>query len=148
MYTSVLVVVDRQEGSDGLLHAALALTDPERGWVTLMATSTVRPIWSHSMAPFTVPMPTKDELARQAESLLDHLARRTERRARLATVVHEENLASAIVARVAAASHDLVVVAADSLRQPCWPLTSRGTAALLRRTDVPLLIIPHTPKRS
>lgn len=148
MFTRVLVVLTQREGSGALLNTALALTDPDRGWVTLMATPNEPPAWPHAVSLFALPMPTREELHREAESLLAHVAASAEGQRRLATVVRDEELAAAIVARVADASHDLVVVAADALRQRYWPLTSRGTARLLRKTDVPLLIVPCAQSRS
>lgn len=142
MFESILVVLDSVASSGVVLDRALAVVDPQRGRLSLMAV-TSRPYALCIPTLLMPPLPTTAELEREAEVLLECGASLVGDRAPLATLIRDDRLVDAIVHRVTAADHDAVVIGAWSLRGLQWPITSRRTASVVRRANVPFLLVPR-----
>ena len=138
MYRSILVAVD---GSDAAAHAlaeAVDLAQAEGARLTLI--SVAAPSRWRLASPYVVPFPDDDELERQAQLVLDRAEALVPEGVPVSTVVRRGAVAQAILGRVEAAEHDLVVMGSRGLGPAGSLLLGSVSRAVLAHSPVPVLV--------
>lgn len=139
MFRSILVAIDGSPAAAAALGQAIDLARDEGARLTLIA---VAPAHRWLLpSPYIAPVPTEEELERQAQQIVDDAERLVPDEVPVSTIVRRGPVLDAILARVECAEHDLVVVGSRG-RGPAGSLLLGSLShALLKRSPVPVLVV-------
>jgi nucleotide-binding universal stress UspA family protein len=139
MLRSILVAVDGSPSAWYALEVAIDLAEREGVRLTLIAVA-APPRWLFA-GPYIAPVANEIELRRQAQEIVEHAEALVPDGIPVSTVVRSGPAADAIVERIRAGEHDLVVMGSRG-RGPARSLLLGGVSrAVLDRSPVPVLIV-------
>jgi nucleotide-binding universal stress UspA family protein len=142
MFHSILVAVDGSEAATRALEQAIDVARAEGARLTLasVAVSPRRVSW-----PCFVPVPTEDDLEREAQEILERAEALVPEDVSVSTIVRRGPAAKAILERVETGEHDLVVMGSRGLGQAGALLLGSVSRAVLTHSPVPVLIARARP---
>ena len=138
MFRNILVAVDGSHLATAALEEAIEMARRTGGRLTLI--SVAAPIRWRPSGPYMVPFPTEDELARQAQEVVDRAEALVPSDVPASTLVRSGPAAEAIVKRVDQGEHDLVVMGSRGLGRVGSLLLGSVGRAVLAHSPVPVLI--------
>ena len=139
MFRSILVAIDGSPAAAAALTHAIELGRDEGARLTLI---TVVPAHRWLLpSPYIAPVPTEEELERQAQEIVDEAERRVPDDVPVSTCVRRGPVLDAILARIECAEHDLVVVGSRGRGPAGSLLLGSLSLALSRRSPVPVLVV-------
>lgn len=130
-------------GSAGIIEA-IGLARAEDARLSLISVA-APPRWPIMAAPYFTPLPTEDELERQAEQIVQRAEALVPEDLFVSTVVRRGPAAKAILERVEAGEHDLVVMGSRGLGPAGSLLLGSVSRAVLAHSPVPVLIVRAGP---
>ena len=139
MYRSILVALDGSRSAARVLDEAIAVARGDGARLTLIAVA-APPRW-RCTSPYVVPFPTDADLESEAHRIVEEAEARVPDGIPVSTVVRHGCVSKAILDRVAAAEHDLVIMGSHGrgpLRALLLGSVSRAVAA---RSPVPVRIV-------
>ena len=141
MFHSILVAVDGSEAATRALEQAIDVARAEGARLTLVsvAVSPRRVAW-----PCFVPVPTEDDLEREAQEIVERAEALVPEDVPVSTVVRRRP-SKAILERVETGEHDLVVMGSRGLGQAGALLLGSVSRAVLAHSPVPVLIARARP---
>jgi nucleotide-binding universal stress UspA family protein len=140
MFHSILVAVDGSRSAAKALEKAIELARSEGARLTLIAVAAPLrlPI---ATGTYVAPLPGEDDLVRQAERTVERAEALVPEDIPVSTVVRRGPVAKAIVERIEAGEHDLVIMGSHG-RGPVRSLVLGSVSnAVLARSPVPVLIV-------
>ncbi len=150
MFRSVLVALDGSRASTAALQQAIDLARDEGARLTLI--SVAAPLRWRPAGPYYVPLPSPDELERQAQEILDHAEARVPEGVAVSTVLRRGDAADAIVERIEQGEHDLVVMGSRGHGRAVSLLLGSVSRDVVARSPVPVLIAraqaPHAAEQA
>jgi nucleotide-binding universal stress UspA family protein len=139
VFRSILVAIDGSPAATAALRHAIQLARDEGARLTLM---TVVPAHRWLLpSPYIAPVPTEEELERQAQEIVDEAERLVPEDVPVSTVVRHGPVLDAILGRIECAEHDLVVVGSRGRGAAGALLLGSLSRALVRRSPVPVLVV-------
>jgi nucleotide-binding universal stress UspA family protein len=143
MYRSILVAVDGSPSAERALETAIGLARTHRARLTLIAVAySIR--WrfaSNGLVPFVVPYPTDEELEQEAQRIVDRAAAHVPTDLPVKTVVGRGPAAKAILKRVEAAEHDLVVLGSGRHGTAVSLLLGSVGGEVSAQSPVPVIVV-------
>lgn len=146
VFRSILVAVDGSASATRALHEAIAIARADGARLTLISVGA--PPRYHFSSPLLVPYPTSEELERQAERVVEDAAALVPEDVPVCTVVRRGFAARAILDRVTAAEHDLVVMGSHGRGRLLALLLGSVSRAVRARSPVPVLVVPPKGSRT
>ena len=140
MFHSILVAVDGSRAAGQALEEAIDLARREGARLTLI-TVAAPPRVRISVPPYVVPFVTEDVLVREAEEIVERAAALVPEDVPVSTVVRRGPAANAILERIEAGEHDLVVMGSRGLGATRALLLGSVSRAVLRHSPVPVRIV-------
>jgi nucleotide-binding universal stress UspA family protein len=145
MFRSILVAVDGSRFAGWALDEAIELARSEGARLTLIAVA-APPRWRGVGAgPYFVPFPTEDDLEREAQQIVERAEARVPDGIPVSTVVRRGPAAKAILERVEAGEHDLVVMGSRGHGAACSLLLGSVGRDVQARSPVPVLVVHARP---
>jgi nucleotide-binding universal stress UspA family protein len=138
VFRSILVALDGSLVSTAALEQAIDLARDEGARLTLI--SVAAPLRWRPVGPYYVPLPSDDELERQAQEVLDHAEARVPEDVSVSTVLRRGEAAKAILERVEQGEHDLVVMGSRGLGRAASLLLGSVSRDVVAHSPVPVLI--------
>jgi nucleotide-binding universal stress UspA family protein len=138
MFRSILVAVDGSEAATRALLEAIDLARAEGARLTLI--SVAAPPRFVIAAPYFAPTPTEEELRRCAQEVVERAEALVPDGVPVSTIVREGPAARAILERVEAAGHDLVVMGSRGLGRTGSLLLGSVSRSVLAHSPVPVLV--------
>jgi len=139
MFHNILVAVDGSTHSDLALAQAIDLAEAERSRMTLM--TGIAPVTVAGLAASTTALP---EAIRGAQAQAESVIRRARDRVRddvpVTTIVTEEPIRSALIERVEAGHHDLIVMGSRGLSDVQGLVLGSVTHKVIQMANIPLLV--------
>jgi nucleotide-binding universal stress UspA family protein len=139
MFRSILVAVDGSRAATEALTEAVDLARNEGARLTLISVA-APPRWQFVSGPYFVPLPCPDELERAAENFLEDAEALVPEDVPVSTVLRRGPAAKAILERIEAGEHDLVVMGSRGLGPTGSLILGSVSRAVLARSPVPVLI--------
>jgi nucleotide-binding universal stress UspA family protein len=139
MFRSVLVAVDGSRAAAKALEEAIDLARVEGARLTLI-TVAAPPRWRVATFPFVVPYPTEEDLDREAQEIVERAEALVPDDVPVSTVVRRGPAAKAILERIEAGEHDLVVMGSRGLGPTGSLLLGSVSRTVLAHSPVPVLI--------
>lgn len=139
MFRSILVAVDGSPAATKALEEAIDIARADGARLTLMSVAS-RPRWPISMGPYAMPLWTDSDLERQAEEILDRALELVPDDIPVSTFLGRGPVANAILNRVEAACHDLVVMGSRGLGPAGRLVLGSVSRAVFADSPVPVLI--------
>jgi nucleotide-binding universal stress UspA family protein len=143
MFRSILVAVDGSRFAGWALDEAIELARSQGARLTLIAVA-APPRW-RVVGPYLVPFPTEEDLVREAEQLVERAEARVPEGVPVSTVVRRGPAAKAILERVEAGEHDLVVMGSRGHGIACSLLLGSVSRDVQARSPVPVLVVHSRP---
>jgi nucleotide-binding universal stress UspA family protein len=138
MFRSILVAVDGSEAAGQALREAIDLARAEGGRLTLI--SVAAPPRSFAFPGLYMPGPGEHDLAREAQKHVGEAEALVPNDVPVSTVVRSGPAAKAILKRIEAGQHDLVVMGSRGLGPAGSLLLGSVSRAVLAQSSVPVLI--------
>jgi nucleotide-binding universal stress UspA family protein len=138
MFRSILVAIDESEATITALREAIDLARGEGARLTLISVAASPRILS--TGPYIAPVPTEDELVRQAEKALARAEALVPEDVPVVTVVRRGPAAREILRRIELGGHDLVVLGSRGLGPVGGLLLGSVSRAVVAHSPVPVLI--------
>jgi len=139
MFHNILVAVDGSTHSDLALAQAIDLAEAERSRMTLM--TGIAPVTVAGLAASTTALPEAIRGAQaQAESVIRRARDRVPDDVPVTTIVTEEPIRSALIERVEAGHHDLIVMGSRGRGAVRSALLGSVSHYVLHQSPVPVLI--------
>jgi nucleotide-binding universal stress UspA family protein len=139
VFRSILVAVDGSEPATEALQQAIDLARGEGGRLTLISVA-APPRWLGNPGPYIAPVPLEEELERRAQQVVEEAEALVPEDVPVSTVVRRGSAAKAILERVEAGQHDLVVMGSRGLGSAGSLLLGSVSRAVLAHSPVPVLI--------
>jgi nucleotide-binding universal stress UspA family protein len=139
MFRSILVAVDGSEPAAHALQEAIDLARGEGARLTLISVA-APPRWLGSPGPYVAPVPLEDEFERRAQQVVEEAEASVPEDVPVSTVVRSGPAAQAILDRVEAGGHDLIVMGSRGLGSAGSLLLGSVSRAVLADSRVPVLI--------
>jgi nucleotide-binding universal stress UspA family protein len=146
MFRSILVAVDGSRFAAWALDEAIELARSEGARLTLIAVAA--PARWRVAGPYFVPFPTEADLEREAEQIVERAEARVPEGVPVSTVVRRGPAAKAILERVEAAEHDLVVMGSRGHGAACSLLLGSVSRDVQARSPVPVLVVHSRPRNA
>ena len=146
MFRNILVAVDGSQAATAALEEAIELARGSGARLTLISVAV--PFRWLLAGPYITPFPTEDELARQAQEIVDRAAAVVPDHVPVFTVVRSGPADRAILDRVEQGEHDLVVMGSRGQGLAGSLLLGSVSRTVLARSPVPVLIHPARAERS
>jgi nucleotide-binding universal stress UspA family protein len=138
-----LVALDGSGSARRALEEAIELARREGARLTLISVA-VPPRWRF-MSPYVLPYPTEADLEREARSILDRAEALVPDDVSVSTVVRRGPVAKAILDRVTAGEHDLVVMGSHGRGPVRALLLGSVSRAVAAHSPVPVRIVRASP---
>jgi nucleotide-binding universal stress UspA family protein len=138
MFRSILVAVDGSRAAARALEDAIDLARGHGARLTLI--SVAAPLRWRLASPYVAVYPDEDELERQAQSIVDRAEALVPEGVPVSTVVRRGAAAKAILERVEAGEHDLVMMGSRGLGAAGSLLLGSVSRAVLAHSPVPVLV--------
>jgi nucleotide-binding universal stress UspA family protein len=139
MFRSILVAVDGSEPAAHALQEAIDLARGEGARLTLISVA-APPRWLGSPGPYVAPVPLEDEFERRAQQVVEEAEALVPEDVPVSTVVRSGPAVQAILDRVEAGGHDLIVMGSRGLGSAGSLLLGSVSRAVLADSRVPVLI--------
>jgi nucleotide-binding universal stress UspA family protein len=139
MFRSILVAVDGSEPAAHALQEAIDLARGEGARLTLISVA-APPRWLGSPGPYFAPVPLEDEFERRAQQVVEEAEALVPEDVPVSTVVRSGPAVQAILDRVEAGGHDLIVMGSRGLGSAGSLLLGSVSRAVLADSRVPVLI--------
>jgi nucleotide-binding universal stress UspA family protein len=139
MFRSILVAVDGSRAANRALEYAIDLARGHGARLTLISVA-VQPRWIIA-GPYAVLVPRADDLEREAVHVVERAEALVPEGIPVSSVVRRGVAAEAILQRVEAGEHDLVVMGSRGLGRAGSLLLGSVSRAVLARSPVPVLIV-------
>ena len=139
MFRSVLVAVDGSPAAERALAEAIDLARAEGARLTLISVA-APPRWRFAAFPYVVPCVSEDELEREAREIVERAEARVPEDVPVSTVVRRGPAPRAILERIEAGEHDLVVLGSRGLGPTGALLLGSVSRAVLAHSPVPVLV--------
>jgi nucleotide-binding universal stress UspA family protein len=146
MFRSILVAVDGSRDAGWALDEAIVLARSGGARLTLIAVA-APPRWRLAGTYF-VPFPTAADLEREAEQIVERAEARVPEGVPVSTVVRRGPAAKAILERVDAGEHDLVVMGSRGHGAACSLLLGSVSRDVQAHSPVPVLVVHGRPRAS
>jgi nucleotide-binding universal stress UspA family protein len=144
VFRNILVALDGSSTATRALEEAIAVARRDGARLVLMAV-TVPPRWRF-VSPYVVPYPTEDDLERDAQRIVDEAEALVPEDVPVCTLVRRGPLiADAILNRVTAGGHDLVVTGSHGRGPLLRLLLGSVSRAVESRSPVPVLVVQEAP---
>lgn len=145
MFHSILVAVDGSEAATRALEQAIDVARAEGARLTVVSVAVTprRVAW-----PCFVPVPTEDDLEREAQEIVERAEALVPENVPVSTIVRRGPAAKAILERVETGEQDLVVMGSRGLGQAGALLLESVSRAVLAQSPVPVLIARARPARA
>ena len=138
MFRSILVAIDGSRAAARALEEAIDLARSEGARLTLISVAV--PPRVLAAGPYFVPLPTEEDLERNALEIVDRAEALVPEDVPVSTVVRHGSAAKAILERVEKGEHDLVVMGSRGLGPAGSLLLGSVSRAVLAHSPVPVLI--------
>ena len=139
MFRSILVAVDGSPAATNALEEAIDIARADGARLTLISVAT-RPRWPISIGPYATPLWTDSDLERQAEEVLDRALELVPDGIPVSTFLGRGPVAAAILNRIEAACHDLVVMGSRGLGPAGRLVLGSVSRAVFAQSPLPVLI--------
>lgn len=139
MFRSFLVAVDGSPAAAKALAEAIDLARDEGARLTLISVA-VQPRWV-ALGPFASPVPSEAQLEREAGEIAERAEALVPEDIPVSTVVRRGPAAKAILERIEAGEHDLVVMGSRGLGPAGSLLLGSVSRAVLAHSPVPVLVV-------
>jgi nucleotide-binding universal stress UspA family protein len=139
MFRSILVAVDGSEPAAHALQEAIDLARGEGARLTLISVA-APPRWLGSPGPYVAPVPLEDEFERRAQQVVEEAEALVPEDVPVSTVVRSGPAVQAILDRVEAGGHDLIVMGSRGLGSAGSLLLGSVSRAVLADSRVPVRI--------
>jgi nucleotide-binding universal stress UspA family protein len=136
VFRSILVALDGSAAAARALDEAIAVARTHGARLTLISVA-APPRWRY-MSPYLVPYPTDEELVREANRIVEQAAALVPEGVPVSTVVRRGPVAKAILDRVVAGEHDLVVMGSHGRGPVRAFLLGSVSRAVTARSPVPV----------
>jgi nucleotide-binding universal stress UspA family protein len=146
MFRSILVAVDGSPSAGAALEEAVDLARRYGARLTLI--SVAAPFRWRFASPYHVPLPDEDGLELQARAVLERAEALVPDDVPVSTVVRRGAPAKAILERVEAGEHDLVVMGSRGRGRAGSLLLGSVSRAVLAGSPVPVLIAEARPRHA
>ncbi|HWN22403.1 MAG TPA: universal stress protein [Gaiellaceae bacterium] len=143
MFRSILVAVDGSPAAKAAVERAVSLASGGRARLTLI-TVVATPRWLLP-SPYIAPLPTEEELERQARELVEHAEALVPDDVSVSTVVRHGPVVESILERVVQGEHDLVVIGSRGRGPAGSFLLGSVSHAVAARSPVPVLVVRALP---
>jgi nucleotide-binding universal stress UspA family protein len=140
MFRNILVALDGSDAGEDALREAIELARCTGARLTLL--SVAAPIRWRLASPYIAPFPTDDELASQAQEIVDRAEAAVPDEIPVTTLVRSGPPAQAILERVDQGCHDLVVMGSHGRGLVGSLLLGSVSRAVAARSPVPVLVRP------
>jgi nucleotide-binding universal stress UspA family protein len=147
MFHSILVAVDGSRAAAKALEEAIDLARREGARLTLIAVA-APPRVRITVPPYVVPFVSDDELEREAREIVERAEAHVPEDVPASTVVRRGPAAKAILERVEAGEHDLVVMGSRGLGPAGSLILGSVSRAVLGESPVPVLIVRERGRQS
>jgi nucleotide-binding universal stress UspA family protein len=144
VFRSILVAVDGSPAATKALEEAIDIARADGARLTLISVAS-RPRWPVSMGPYAMPLWTDADLERQAEEILDRAFELVPEDIPVSTFLGHGPVAAAILNRIEAACHDLVVMGSRGLGPAGRLVLGSVSRAVFDGSPVPVLIARADP---
>ncbi len=139
MFRSILVAVDGSPAATAAVERAISLARGGAARLTLI-TICATPRWVLP-SPYIAPVPTEEELERQAREIVEQAEALVPEDVSVSTVVRRGAVVESILERVEQGEHDLVVIGSRG-RGPAGSLLLGSVShAVAARSPVPVLVV-------
>lgn len=139
MFHSILVAVDGSRAATAAVAKAVSLARDGGARLTLISVATM-PRWVLP-SPYIAPLPTGDELERQAREILEQAEALVPEDVPVSSVVRHGSVVEAILDRVECGEHDLVVIGSRGRGAAGSLLLGSVSRAVSARSRVPVLVV-------
>jgi nucleotide-binding universal stress UspA family protein len=139
MFRSILVAVDGSPAATCALKEAVDIARSEGARLTLISVAKVPP-WPMGIGPFATPVWTEADLEYSAREVLEEAEKLVPEDVPFASVVGCGPAPAAILKRVNAACHDLVVMGSRGLGPAGALLLGSVSRAVVAQSPVPVLV--------
>ncbi|HYZ19006.1 MAG TPA: universal stress protein [Gaiellaceae bacterium] len=139
MYRRILVAVDGSQSAEAALDEAIALARDHGARLTLI--SVAAPPRLVLAGPYLAPVPAESQLRQTAEEIVERAASLVPDDVAVSTVVRTGPAAQAILERVEAAGHDLVVMGSRGLGGLGMLVLGSVSRDVLARSPVPVHLV-------
>jgi nucleotide-binding universal stress UspA family protein len=140
MFRSILVAVDGSRCAELALDEAIELAQAEGARLTLIAVA-APPRFRVVVGPYLPPIVTDADLERQAREVVERAEARVPEGVSVSTAVRRGSAAKAILDRVDAGEHDLVVMGSRGFGAACSLLLGSVSRTVVARSPVPVLVV-------
>lgn len=143
MFHSILVAVDGSREATAAVEQAVSLARGAGARLTLITVATT-PRWVLP-SPYIAPVPTEDELERQAREIVAAAEALVPEDVSVSTVVRHGPVVESILQRVEQGEHDLVVIGSRGRGAAGSLLLGSVSHAVSARSRVPVLVVRGAP---
>lgn len=147
MFHSILVAVDGSRAAGQALQEAIDLARREGARLTLITVAAPARI-RIAIPPYVVPFVSDDELEKEARRIVERAEALVPENVPVSTVVRRGPAARAILERVEAGEHDLVVMGSRGLGPTGSLILGSVSRAVQAHSPVPVLIVRERGRRS
>jgi nucleotide-binding universal stress UspA family protein len=139
MFHSILVAVDGSRPATKALEQAIDLAEHTGARLTLISVAAMP--WQATIGPVAAPTLTETELEQQAVEVADRAESLVPEGIPVSTVIRSGPPARAILERIEAGEHDLVIMGSRGRRATRSLLLGSVSRAVLDHSPVPVLIV-------
>jgi nucleotide-binding universal stress UspA family protein len=141
MFRNILVCVDGSPQADGALCQAIDLAESENSRLTLLTAVSRPPSWANTPVAAPGIEPLGPELLHQAETTLRAAAARVPASTPVTTILSEEPIRDALIARIRSGEYDLVVMGTRGRGAFSAAVLGSVSHYALNHCEVPVLIV-------
>ncbi len=143
MFRNILVAVDGSRHAERALTEAIELAATAHGRLTILTAIPRPPAWASTPAAVAACEPLAAELRREADQLLRDAERRVPADVPVTTILTPKPIRQALLARVRAGHHDLLVMGSRGRGAITASLLGSVSHYVLNHSPIPVLVI-HT----
>ena len=144
MYRSILVAVDGSSAASNALETAIGLARRDGARLTLITVAAPLRLPVHP-GPIVIPLPSERTLLGEAEEIAERAAALVPEGIPVSTAVRRGPVAEAILDRVEAGEHDLVVMGSRGRGTICSLVLGSVSREVREHSPVPVVIVRDRP---